>query len=187
MERKDKRQFLKQFQPGGTLAEGEETRVHRVRAIKEVHEWLATLTAVERGRLLTQAYVDTTTTNVTTVEETDVTTVKSSSRRNNQGVNVATDVTTVNRVAARPSMRAGGVKRTNSERLALHVPALGVMQQRVPRGLGWKPDRYAQTEALLSQGDVLLADGVNYRTAQGNLMGYRTVEALVRLGVLVPA
>ena len=74
-----------------------------------------------------------------------------------------------------------------SERLALHVPALGVMQKRVPRGLGWKPERYAQTEALLSQGDILWANGVNYKTAQGEVMSYKTVEALVRLGVLVPA
>ncbi|WP_412030615.1 hypothetical protein [Deinococcus yunweiensis] len=85
----------------------------------------------------------------------------------------------------RPSTRAGGVKRTATERLAHSVPVLNIMQRTVPRGLGWKPERYEQTEKLLAQGDSLRADGVNYRTAKGEMIGYKTVEALVRLGVLV--
>lgn len=87
----------------------------------------------------------------------------------------------------RASMRAGGVKRTATDRLAQSVPVLNIMQRTVPRGLGWKPERYDQTEGLLAQGDSLQADGVNYRTAKGDVMGYKTAEALVRLGVLVPA
>lgn len=87
----------------------------------------------------------------------------------------------------RASTRAGGMKRTATERLAQSVPVLNVMQRTVPRGLGWKPERYDQTEKLLTHGDSLQADGVNYRTAEGEVMGYKTVEALVRLGVLTPA
>ncbi len=87
----------------------------------------------------------------------------------------------------RASTRAGGVKRTATDRLAQHVPVLNVMQRTVPRGLGWKPERYDQTDALLAQGDSLQAYGVNYRTTKDEVMGYKTAEALVRLGVLVPA
>jgi hypothetical protein len=61
------------------------------------------------------------------------------------------------------------------------------MQRTVGVGLGWKPERYEYANALLAQGDVLTADGVNYRTAKGEVMGYKTAEALVHLGVLVPA
>lgn len=87
----------------------------------------------------------------------------------------------------RASMRAGGVKRTATERLAQSVPVLNVMHRALPRGLGWKPERYEQVEKLLSQGDSLQADGVNYRTGKGEIMGYKTAEALVRLGILAQA
>ncbi len=84
-------------------------------------------------------------------------------------------------------MRKEGVKRTSTERLALHIPALGVIQKRIPRGLGWKPERYERAEKMLSEGDIMYTEGVNYRTELGSVMDYRTVEALVRLGVLAPA
>lgn len=76
-------------------------------------------------------------------------------------------------------------KRGSTERLALSVPYLHVMQRRMPRGLGWKPEKYAAAEALLSEGDVLRAEGVEYLTERGNVMNWRTAEALVKLGVLV--
>lgn len=38
------------------LTEGEENRPHRIRAVTEIHEWLAALTATERGELLAGAY-----------------------------------------------------------------------------------------------------------------------------------
>lgn len=87
----------------------------------------------------------------------------------------------------RRSMRAGGVPRTDSVRLALSVPYLKVMQQSMKRGLGWKPERYDQVNRMLAEGDTLTAEGVNYRTAAGSIMDYRTAEALVRLRVLMPA
>lgn len=40
---------------------------------------------------------------------------------------------------------------------------------------------------MLSEGDLMYAESVNYRTDLGTVMDYRTVEALVRLGVLAPA
>lgn len=173
----DKRRYLKQYQPGGTLSEGEETRVHRIRASKELHEWLASMTAAQRGLLLQRLHqleTDVTTEEVA-LEEEDPT----------QTIPVVTPVQA--RRVARPSMRKGGVKRTSTERLALHVPALGVIQKRIPRGLGWKPERYERAEKMLSEGDIMYAEGVNYRTELGSVMDYRTVEALVRLGVLAPA
>lgn len=173
----DKRRYLKQYQPGGTLSEGEETRVHRIRASKELHEWLASMTAAQRGLLLQRLHQ----------LETDVTTeeVALEEEEPTQTISVVTPVQA--RRAARPSMRKGGVKRTSTERLALHVPALGVIQKCIPRGLGWKPERYERAEKMLSEGDIMYAEGVNYRTELGSVMDYRTVEALVRLGVLAPA
>lgn len=173
----DKRRYLKQYQPGGTLSDGEETRVHRIRASKELHEWLASMTATQRGQLLQRIHeLDT---DVTPEE------VALGEEEYTQAPSVVTPVQS--RKAARPSMRKGGVKRTSTERLALHVPALGVIQKRIPRGLGWKPERYERAEKMLSEGDVMYAEGVHYRTQQGTIMDYRTVEALVRLGVLAPA
>lgn len=173
----DKRRYLKQYQPGGTLSEGEETRVHRIRASTELHEWLASMSAAQRGQLLQKLYGLETgvTPEEVALEEEEAT----------QTVSVVTPVQAWR--AARPSMRKGGVKRTSTERLALHVPALGVIQKRIPRGLGWKPERYERAEKMLSEGDVMYADGINYRTEQDTIMDYRTVEALVRLGVLAPA
>ena len=62
---------------------------------------------------------------------------------------------------------------------------LHVMQRTMPRGQKWTPAKYAQAEALLRQGDVLQAQGVDYVTEQGEVMNWRTAEALVKLGVLV--
>lgn len=150
--------------------------MHRIRATKELHEWLASMTAAQRGELLQKLYMlntDVTSEEVALEEEESI-----------PAPSVVTPVQFLK--AARPSMRKGGVKRTSSERLALHVPALGVIQKRIPRGQGWKPERYERAEKMLSEGDVMYAEGVNYRTEQGTVMDYRTVEALVRLGVLVP-
>lgn len=78
-------------------------------------------------------------------------------------------------------------KTGQTERLALRVTALRVASPKVPRGLGWKPEKYAAAEALLAQGDTLTAEGVNWRTVEGELMLWRTAEALAGLGVLVSA
>lgn len=156
--------------------DGEETRVHRIRASKELQEWLASMTAAQRGQLLQRLHeLDT---DVTPEE------VALGEEESTQATSVVTLVQS--RKAARPSMRKGGVKRTSTERLALHVPVLGVIQKRIPRGLGWKPERYEKAERMLSEGDVLYAEGINYRTEQGTVMDYRTAEALVRLDVLAP-
>lgn len=55
---KDKRETLKQFQEGVMLAEGEQNAAHRIRASKEVHAWLKTLTAEQRGAVLARAYAE---------------------------------------------------------------------------------------------------------------------------------
>ncbi|WP_022803338.1 hypothetical protein [Deinococcus ficus] len=74
-------------------------------------------------------------------------------------------------------------------RLAASVPVLKVAALVVPRGRGWQPAKYAQAEKMLGEGTELHADErkVNYRTAAGSVMDYRTAEALVKLKVLVPA
>lgn len=76
-------------------------------------------------------------------------------------------------------------KRGQTVRLALSVPVLHVMQRTMPRGQKWTPAKYAEAEALLRQGDTLQAQGVDYVTEQGEVMNWRTAEALVKLGVLV--
>lgn len=76
-------------------------------------------------------------------------------------------------------------QRGQTVRLALSAPVLHVMQRTMPRGQKWTPAKYAQAEALLRQGDVLQAQGVDYVTEQGQVMSWRTAEALVKLGILV--
>jgi hypothetical protein len=76
-------------------------------------------------------------------------------------------------------------RRGNSERLALSAAVLHVMQRTMPRGQKWTPAKYELAEKLLSEGDTLTANGVDYLTERGNVMSWRTAEALVRLGVLV--
>lgn len=72
-----------------------------------------------------------------------------------------------------------------TQRLASYAPVLHVMQRTMPRGQKWTPAKYAQAEALLAEGDTLQAQGVDFVTEKGNVMSWRTAEALVKLGVLV--
>lgn len=76
--------------------------------------------------------------------------------------------------------------RKRSGRLAEQVPALRVVSPSVPRSLRWRPDRVTEAERLLSQGERLTADGVNWRTAAGELLGWRLAEALTDAGTLTP-
>lgn len=76
-------------------------------------------------------------------------------------------------------------KRGKTERLASYAPVLHVMQRTMPRGQKWTPAKYLQAEALLAEGDTLQAQGVDFVTEKGNVMSWRTAEALVKLGVLV--
>lgn len=90
------------------------------------------------------------------------------------------------RAPSKRDHRAGKTgQRGQTVRLALSAPVLHVMQRTMPRGQKWTPAKYAQAEALLRQGDVLQAQGVDYVTEQGEVMNWRTAEALVKLGVLV--
>lgn len=67
-------------------------------------------------------------------------------------------------------------------------PAVTVMAQRMNRGIKWKPEKYALAERLLAQGHTLtrLPEGADYSTEAGEVMSWRTVQALLRLGVVVP-
>jgi hypothetical protein len=74
--------------------------------------------------------------------------------------------------------------RGKTTRLALTAPVLHVLVTTVPRGKGWKPEKYEAAERLLRQGDTLTADGVDYRTQEGEIMSWRTAEALVGFKIL---
>jgi len=175
---------LRQYRPGGMLAEGETNQAHRVRAAADVNAWFAAMTAVERGAVVAAAYVAAHAGEGGATPDDLAEGASWPSGALEDTGNVAAVL------PARPqrrSMRTGGIPRTDSVRLALSVPYLNVMQRPMMRGLGWKPERYDRVNRMLGEGDTLTADGVNYRTAAGSLMDYRTAEALVRLGVLVPA
>lgn len=77
-------------------------------------------------------------------------------------------------------------KRGKTERLVLTAPALQVLTSVVPRGKKWKPEKYAHAERLLAQGNILQAQGLDYVTQAGEVMSWRTAEALVGFGVLQP-
>lgn len=76
--------------------------------------------------------------------------------------------------------------RKRSARLAEQLPTLRVTSAHVPRSLRWKPERVAEVEALLQDGSRLTADGVNWRTAAGRVLGWRLAEALADAGTLTP-
>ena len=63
---------------------------------------------------------------------------------------------------------------------------LSVVSKQVPRGIKWKPEKYQKAEDLLSQGEKItrLPDSADYQTETGGVMSWRTVAALVKLGVL---
>lgn len=175
---------LRQYRPGAMLADGETNQAHRVRTTAEANAWFASMSAAERGAVVAAAYAAAHAGGGGVTPDDPVEGPSWPSGDLEDNVEVAAVL------LARPrrrSMREGGIPRTDSVRLALSVPYLNVMQRPMMRGLGWKPERYDRVNRMLGEGDTLTADGVNYRTAAGSLMDYRTAEALVRLGVLVPA
>lgn len=62
-----------------------------------------------------------------------------------------------------------------------------VMAQQMKRGLGWKPEKYAAAEKLLAEGYTITRkpDSADYTTEKGSLVSWRTVQALLKLGVVV--
>ena len=66
--------------------------------------------------------------------------------------------------------------------------AVTVVSQQVKRGLGWKPEKYEAAEKLLAEGYTITrkSDSADYATEKGSLMSWRTVQALLKLGVVVP-
>lgn len=62
-----------------------------------------------------------------------------------------------------------------------------VQTKTVPRGLKWKPEKYQTAEDLLSHGEKItrIPDSADYRTERGEVMSWRTVEALLKLRVLI--
>lgn len=68
--------------------------------------------------------------------------------------------------------------------------AVTVIQPRCPRGesMRWNRERYEATDVLLSEGYTITRnlENADYHTEKGNVMSWRTVQALLKLGVLVP-
>ncbi|MCD0170910.1 hypothetical protein [Deinococcus sp. 23YEL01] len=68
---------------------------------------------------------------------------------------------------------------------SLDGEVLRVVTTKMPRGLKWKPVRYAEAEELLAQGATLTKSGADYVTEAGSVMSWRTVKALRERGVLM--
>lgn len=66
--------------------------------------------------------------------------------------------------------------------------AVTVISQHVPRGLKWKPEKYAIAERLLQDGYTIRknSESADYTTEKGGTVSWRTVQALLKLGILVP-
>lgn len=65
--------------------------------------------------------------------------------------------------------------------------AVTVMAQQMKRGLGWKPEKYEAAEKLLAEGYTITRkpDSADYSTEKGSLVSWRTIQALLKLGVVV--
>jgi hypothetical protein len=91
---------------------------------------------------------------------------------------------------ARPAgARAAAPQKKAAKPPATNLPAaVTVMAQQMKRGLGWKPEKYADAEKLLAEGYTITRkpDSADYSTEKGGLVSWRTVQALLKLGVVVP-
>lgn len=92
--------------------------------------------------------------------------------------------------AAKPpaTARAAAPQKRPAKPPATNLPAaVNVIAQQVPRGLGWKPEKYAAAEKLLAEGYIITrrTDSADYTTEKGSLVSWRTVQALLKLGVVI--
>jgi hypothetical protein len=86
------------------------------------------------------------------------------------------------------SARAAAPQRKIPKPPASNLPsAVTVMTQQVNRGLKWKPEKYAAAEKLLAEGYTITrkSDSADYSTEKGSLVSWRTIQALLKLGVVV--
>lgn len=63
---------------------------------------------------------------------------------------------------------------------------LQVLSIYIPRGKGWKPEKYELGERLLAQGNILTrkSDKGDWITEKGEVMSWRTAQALLKYGIL---
>lgn len=92
--------------------------------------------------------------------------------------------------APRPpaTARAAAPQKKATKPPATNLPAaVTVMAQQMKRGLGWKPEKYEAAEKLLAEGYTITRklDSADYTTEKGSLVSWRTVQALLKLGVVV--
>lgn len=84
--------------------------------------------------------------------------------------------------------RAAAPQKKAAKPPATNLPAaVTVIAQQVKRGLGWKPEKYATAEKLLTEGYTITRkpDSADYTTEKGSLVSWRTIQALLKLGVVV--
>lgn len=92
--------------------------------------------------------------------------------------------------AARPPApaRAAAPQKKAAKPPTTNLPAaVTVMTQQVKRGLGWKPEKYVAAEKLLAEGYTITrkSESADYATEKGSLVSWRTIQALLKLGVVV--
>lgn len=92
--------------------------------------------------------------------------------------------------APRPpaTARAAAPPKRSAKPPATNLPhAVTVMAQQMKRGLGWKPEKYEAAEKLLAEGYTITRklDSADYSTEKGSLVSWRTIQALLKLGVVV--
>lgn len=84
--------------------------------------------------------------------------------------------------------RATAPPKQSAKPPATNLPhAVTVMAQQMKRGLGWKPEKYEAAEKLLAEGYTITKrpDSADYSTEKGSLVSWRTIQALLKLGVVV--
>lgn len=105
---------------------------------------------------------------------------------------IETHLVTVSIPDSQQSAGGGRPARVRKTKVTSSLPEIvTVVQTRCPRGeaMRWDRERYEKTDALLGDGVTLrrVENGADYRTERGNIMSWRTVQALLKLGVLVAA
>ncbi len=159
------------------LTEGEENRAHRIRAAAEVHEWLAALSAAERGEILAQAYATYRSALEASPEGKQARTLEWAEKRRFKPQNARAGAVTTEQPTL-PSLEGVTVLRVVSAQLA----------PRLRNELRWQASKYLRLEELLAQGDALRLERVNgkgiWRTVQGDTIRRDTVSQLLKAGNL---
>lgn len=157
------------------LESGVTSEVHRVRAAGDVQDWFKAMTAEERGELLARVM-----TGLTTHPH------QAAAPAVAEGESTTPPVRGPSTTRTAPKKeKSTRVKQTDSLPERVEV-VTSVIERKIRGQLKWTKERYAKAEELLGQGRFLFRqeERADWLTEKGNIISWRTVEALMKMEIL---